>query len=176
MLNEITESIKGIIMIVMVAFALLNNIINPKEITTPNTIYNVETNKELTKYLAVALNTYDIKKIIIVIRYLTPEEFIYLSTPLGVTKAITQYKEGVYCISLVPTSPEESIRLIAHEIVHVKQLYDKRIIYSDTSFIWKGKEMYSAIPIYDERPWEIEAMTKEDSITNIIKDEINFVD
>lgn len=172
MLNEVINSIKGIIMIVMIVSALLMNVIKQQQITTPNTIYNIERNKELTKYLAVALNAYEIKNITIVIRYLTPEEFIYLSTPLGVTKAITQYKEGVYCISLVPTSPEESIRLIAHEIVHVKQLYDKRIIYTDTSFIWKGKQL-NEIPIYDERPWEIEAMTKEDSITKIIIEKIN---
>lgn len=156
----------------MLALVLLNNVIKPKKITTPNTIYNIENNKELTKYLAVALNAYKIKGITIVIRYLTPEEINYLSSPTLFTSAVTQYKEGVYCISLIPTTEENSIRIIAHEIVHVKQLYDKRIIYNDTTFIWKGKKLNS-IPPYKERPWEIEAMTKEDSLANIINKEIN---
>lgn len=175
MQNNLSERLSSILMVIMVAMLLLNNVSKPKEITTPNIIYNVERNKELTKYLAVALNAYQIKNITIVIRYLSAEEFIFLSTPTGFTSAVTQYKDGVYCISLIPTSKENSIRLIAHEIVHVKQLYDKRIVYTDTSFAWKGKQL-KEIPPYNERPWEIEAIIKEDSLTKIINDEIILVD
>jgi hypothetical protein len=171
-MDKLKETLVAILLVVMTSIIILDKVIAPKEITTPNTIYNIEKDKELTKYVAVALNAYQIKGITLVIRYLSLEEQIYLSTATGFTSAVTQYKEGVYCISLIPTTPENSIRLIGHEIVHVKQLYDKRIIYSDTSFIWNGKELIKEIPPYKERPWEIEALTKEDSLSEIIKEHL----
>lgn len=171
-MDKLKETLVAILVVVMITIIIIDKVIAPKEITTPNTIYNIEKNKELTNYVAVALNAYQIKGITLVIRYLSPEEQIFLSSPTGFTSAITQYKEGVYCISLINTTEENSIRLIGHEIVHVKQLYDKRIIYNDTSFIWNGKELFNEIPPYKERPWEIEALTKEDSLSEVIKEVI----
>lgn len=171
-MDNLKENLVGMLVFVLTLCVLTHNLFEPKEITTPNTIYNIEKDKELTKYVAVALNAYQIKGIKLVIRYLTIQEQIYLATPTGFTSAVTQYKNGVYCISLIKTTPENSINLIGHEITHVKQLYDKRIIYSDTSFIWNGKELYNEIPPYKERPWEIEALTKEDSLSEVIKEVI----
>lgn len=171
-MDKLKETLIAILVVIMITIIFIDKVIEPKVITTPNTIYNVEKNKELTNIVAVALNTYQIKEITIIIRYLTLQEQINLATPTGFTSAITQYQKGVYCISLIETSEENTIRLIGHEIVHVKQLYDKRIIYNDTSFIWNGKELINEIPPYKERPWEIEAITKEDSLSKVIKEVI----
>lgn len=171
-MTKIKDTLTSILLILIVFWFVIHNVIEPKVITTPNLIYNAEKNENLKTYLAVALNAYGIRDIKIGIRYLTPKEQVLLSSPFAYTRAITQLNNGIYVISLIPTSEDETIRLIAHEIVHVKQLYDKRIVYNDTAFYWKGKNIINNIPPYKQRPWEIEALHKEDSIAEVIKDVI----
>ena len=65
-------------------------------------------------------------------------------------------------------STSEMISTLAHELVHVEQDVSKRLVYkfwSDDNKVhvyWKGKELGEASQIpYRERPWEVEAFSKE---------------
>ena len=65
-------------------------------------------------------------------------------------------------------SESEMISTVAHELVHVQQTVSKRLVYKFDKDVnkllvsWEGKELgeVSQIP-YSERPWEVEAFSKE---------------
>ena len=71
-------------------------------------------------------------------------------------------------------SESEMVATLAHELVHVKQNVNKDLIYkfdkeaNKLLVNWKGKELGepSQIP-YRERPWEIEAFSKEQVLADM---------
>lgn len=151
------------------------NIIKSKHKTTPtkkeylhyntNTIYNLTNNNKLDTIILIALKTYQIKNINVGLTYLNPK-----SNYNGITKHIDKNN---YLIAIQKTNINNSTKIIAHEITHIKQLYYKEIIITHNKVIWKNKDITNNIPYYSLRPWEIEAYHKEDSINNIINQIIN---
>ena len=68
----------------------------------------------------------------------------------------------------------EMISTVAHELVHVQQSVSKRLVYkfwSDDNKVhvyWEGKELGEASQIpYRERPWEVEAFSKQDVLADM---------
>lgn len=81
------------------------------------------------------------------------------------------------------------MKIIAHETTHAKQIIHGDLWYTDTSMQWKGKdyislEQYQTIvknlktpknlEIYNNFPWEVEAMSNEVNIVNQYKESDNF--
>lgn len=133
------------------------------ELTSTNKIYNLGTDKMLDTMLVVGLRAYEIKNIEIGIRYLTNETKL--------KSLLTGYvnSEGnLYLLTIKKTNKEESFRIMAHELTHIKQLYDERVSLKNDTVIWLGQKIIN-LPEYNKRPWEIEAYQKEDSLINILK-------
>lgn len=70
-----------------------------------------------------------------------------------------------YIVVIKPTKKLKDIGLtLAHEMVHVKQMAKGTLKYRNTgSFIWSGKR-YKKTTEYLNRPWEIEAFSKQELI------------
>lgn len=62
----------------------------------------------------------------------------------------------------------EAITIIAHELVHLQQRIEGRLITSGV-LIWEGEQWDSNTP-YTERPWEQEAFNREIDISKQIKE------
>jgi hypothetical protein len=129
-----------------------------KEMVKTNTIYHIDADPMLDTIVAVGLQIYQIDNIKIGIRYTSDHK------PIKAGKyqidAYTVNEGDCYVITLIETDRKKSIELIAHELTHVRQIYDKRIIVDGEDIIWKGKHI-KPIPEYMERPWEIEAFQYE---------------
>lgn len=142
------------------------------DMNTPNIIYNMQVDKAIDTILVVGLRAYDLKDTKIFVRYITPEQRQAFSQQGMTLNAYTLGgKENSYLITLIKTDTDQTISLIAHELAHVKQLADKRIIIDETQLkiTWLGKDISKNIPAYNDRPWEIEAFKKEAEMSAIMK-------
>lgn len=53
------------------------------------------------------------------------------------------------------TSMEEIVYTVCHEMKHVEQLMQRRLVYKDGKSLWLGEDHSNTI--YFDRPWEVEA-------------------
>ena len=75
-------------------------------------------------------------------------------TMLGVTRPM---RDGSFIIDLnVMMSPNQTERVLIHELQHVIQMFNQDLLTDGEQFIWKGQAYPFDYP-YRERPWEIEA-------------------
>jgi len=63
---------------------------------------------------------------------------------------------------------EQLIEVIAHEMVHVKQTVRGQLASRGVSLFWKGKKVLCSKINYYDRPWEIEAWSKQKLLSNKI--------
>lgn len=87
-------------------------------------------------------------------------------------KAHVRYHNGVYYLFIDKLNRLESILVIAHEIIHIKQYSSSDLIYEDGILIWKGEEMDINSINYEERPWEMEAFFNESKLFSSIYDKL----
>jgi hypothetical protein len=82
----------------------------------------------------------------------------------GITLDLTQ-ATGAYLVVIKPHRKLKEIGMtLAHELVHVKQLAKGTLKYGrNGSNIWAGKN-YKKSTKYLDRPWEIEAFSKQELI------------
>ena len=66
-------------------------------------------------------------------------------------------------------SREESITIISHELIHLKQYFTKELVYSNGVIYWDKKEFVLNDIGYGDRPWETDAFKKEIQLSNKIK-------
>lgn len=87
-------------------------------------------------------------------------------------KAFILNQGSQYLIYIKNANRNESISILAHELIHFKQYHDKRLsVYEDTYFIWNGKN-YSNKTEYNSRPWEIEAFGMADGMEVVLKQQL----
>ena len=60
------------------------------------------------------------------------------------------------------------IEVIAHEMVHVKQTVRGQLASKGVSLFWRGKKVLCSKINYYDRPWEIEAWSKQTLLSNKI--------
>ena len=60
------------------------------------------------------------------------------------------------------------IEVIAHEMVHVKQTVRGQLASRGVSLFWRGKKVLCSKINYYDRPWEIEAWSKQTLLSNKI--------
>jgi hypothetical protein len=89
-------------------------------------------------------------------------------------------KDGtdVYTISIYGKSMSRKHfwQILAHELIHVKQLHSGRFDYLEElgEIYWEGDTLTFKDTNYDDRPWEIEAFSKSDSVANVIRNELRW--
>jgi hypothetical protein len=82
----------------------------------------------------------------------------------GITLDLTQ-ATGAYLVVIKPHRHLKEIGMtLAHELVHVKQLAKGQLKYTKTGAnIWSGRR-YSKNTDYLDRPWEVEAFSRQELI------------
>lgn len=79
--------------------------------------------------------------------------------------------EGTYVLYLKDLNRIQSIEVISHELIHLKQYHEKRLIVKNDSIQWdsfKNSTSTWMMINYNNRPWEIESFQKQDSLINYL--------
>lgn len=76
---------------------------------------------------------------------------------------------GSYYLFIDETSKIETIDIISHELIHLKQYESGRLKYSNDTLTWDGKSYTRTEIPYGQRPWEIDAEKKEIELSEKIK-------
>lgn len=63
----------------------------------------------------------------------------------------------------------EMITVLSHELIHLKQYHEKRVIYKDDTIIWMGIKYKLNQIAYDDRPWENEAFIRQNDLIEKIE-------
>lgn len=75
---------------------------------------------------------------------------------------------GKFYLFIRPSSKEQSITIISHELIHLEQYLTKRLVYNNGLVTWDGK-VYGVDEVsYNLRPWEDEAFQRETELSNKI--------
>lgn len=66
------------------------------------------------------------------------------------------------------------VRIIAHELIHIKQYSENQLSVIDIEHIsWKGETYNLSLTPYDMRPWEVEARQLEYRLKKQIEEQLN---
>jgi len=74
-----------------------------------------------------------------------------------------------YIIYIYEANRSNSITTLSHELIHLKQYYDNRLIVKYNDVTWEGNSINIDDYEYIKRPWEIEAFNKQDELEKRIK-------
>lgn len=82
-------------------------------------------------------------------------------------KGFVSFKSGNFYIYLQDFDRRESIEVISHELVHVKQFASGELFSDEEtgSIIWQGEPMQIEALDYDIRPWEREAFNQQSELS-----------
>lgn len=141
---------------------------NVIHLSKTSSIYNRSSMTPIDTMLHIGLDILDIRDIIIVIRDLDGSKKIDNDITL---RAYIKNSGNQYILYIANMGDREAIKVISHELVHIKQYYDGSLEDIGDKVIWRGdtiiKSELGGIN-YFERGWEVEAFSKQDSIDRLI--------
>lgn len=172
---------KLVLIIILIISALLIFFLKePKEIKTKehyfrkvdikreNSIVNNTDKQYLDTIVAIGLQKLNIKNTYVIINKLNLNRNFEDGYDLN---GYVRNKGKQYFIFVKDTTREMSIKIIAHELIHYKQYYDKRLSLIGNTIMWENKKYPNNLP-YAVRPWEPEAYNKGDALEQEIKKEL----
>lgn len=123
-----------------------------------NLIINRTNQKYLDTITYIGLNLLNIKGTRIVISDL-PRNYKPPSDTEGNVQGFIKYYGGnYYGIYIIKADVNQSITILAHEIVHLYQYHSKRLKQNSRYYIWDNDTLYKPLKYrYMEKPWEIQA-------------------
>lgn len=124
-------------------------------------IFNLTTNNKIDTIVYAALECSNLNNIIITINQYKTKE--YNGHVVG--------KDNNYYIFInTSLSIEDLIVVIAHETIHIKQLFNKDLIINNNRYIYFKGESFKVDHFYDvDNPWEIEAYKEQNELSDKIK-------
>lgn len=78
-------------------------------------------------------------------------------------------EQNQYVIYISELNKFEAIDIISHELIHLEQIRNERLIKRNGYSIWDGTE-YSNDIEYSRRPWEVDAFNRGRDLDNKIKE------
>lgn len=138
------------------------------EINKTSNIYNKGGTKYMDTLLYIGLDMLDIRGVTIVIRDLGEGKKIDSGTTL---RAYIRNVGNQYVLYIANMGRREAIKVISHELIHIKQYNEGRLIDSGEDIIWCGDTISKGELVginYFERGWEVEAFKKQDSLDFLI--------
>ena len=167
--------------IVIVFFALFislvifNMIKNQKEtyfkqiqLDTTNMVFNNTEKKYLDTIVNVGLSQLNLENIVVTIFPLTEGAKSNFS-PSGELKAHIREQDGYYYIWIDDLNRYESVEVITHELIHLKQYHDKRLFLEGNLPVWLGEAYPIETTPYENRPWETEAFSEGKELKNKVE-------
>jgi hypothetical protein len=145
---------------------------NKINIQTTSMVANRTDRDYLDSIVYVGLNEMNLDSIAITIRQISPEVQAMFDSETQL-KAHIIGNENQYIIFVDEMSRDEAIKVLSHELIHLKQYYTKKLILEKDKVIWDGKEIYQSEineMKYEQRPWEAEAFAGQRSLENKIRE------
>ncbi len=145
-----------------------------KDIELPNTsnfINNRTENKYLDTVILLAADKLGIDAAIISVFPMNEEVRINFERENNISlNAFIIGSDYRYAIYTQDLDRMESITVLSHEMIHLKQYNSKRLVVIGNGVVeWEGQKMdVNSIP-YNERPWEREAFNQETKIAKELK-------
>lgn len=169
-----------LIIIVVISTLIISFLKEPKEIKIKehyfkkvdikheNVIVNNTDKQYLDTILATGFKILNIKNTFVIIERLNLNRKFEYGYDLN---GYVRNKGKRYFVFIKDTTREVSIKILAHELIHYKQYYDKRLSLIGDTIIWENKK-YSKNLGYAIRPWEPEAFDKGHVLEEEIKKEL----
>jgi predicted metallopeptidase len=145
---------------------------NRIDIETTNMIANRTDRNYLDSIVYVGLNELNLDSVAVTIRQISPEVQAMFDSNSQL-KAHIIGKGNQYIIFVDEMSRDEAIKVLSHELIHLKQYYTKKLILEKDKVIWDGREVYQNEineTKYEQRPWEAEAFAGQRGLENKIRE------
>ena len=141
------------------------------DIETTNMVANRTEDNYLDSVVYVGLNELGIDSLAVTIRPITDEVKQQFDSE-GTLKAHILGRDRQYIIFLDDMGRDESIKVLSHELIHLRQYVTKKLVLHKNEVVWDG-EIISEYRVselkYDDRPWEIEAFAEQRQLENKIR-------
>ena len=141
------------------------------DIETTNMVANRTEDNYLDSVVYVGLNELGMDSIAVTIRPITDEVKQQFDSE-GTLKAHILGRGRQYIIFLDDMSRDESIKVLSHELIHLRQYVTQKLILHKNEVIWDG-EVISEYKVseskYADRPWEIEAFAEQRKLESKIR-------
>lgn len=136
-----------------------------------NFVYNGTGKQYLEDAVHIGLDHLDIQGVTVAIKIGVPARG-YENDSVELKGFIIQ-ENGGYLIALYDLKFSNAIRILAHELAHLKQYQSQELIKVGDKLIYQGK-IYNVnnLPPYQFRPWEQDAFERMDAIELAILDEL----
>ena len=121
--------------------------------------------------LYIGLDNTGIQNIVVTVYDLTNEMKNSFSSSIEL-KANLYIDDGLYYLWVDDMDRKEAVKVISHELTHFTQYYIKDLWFEKGRLVWKGDSVNLESIYYYDRPWEIEAFDKQDSIYKILAKEL----
>jgi predicted metallopeptidase len=145
---------------------------NRIDIQTTNMVANRTDRDYLDSIVYVGLNELNLDSVAITIRQISPDVQARFDSESQL-KAHIIGKENQYIIFVDEMSRDEAIKVLSHELIHLKQYYTKKLILEKDKVYWDGREIYQTEineTEYERRPWEAEAFAGQRGLENKIRE------
>jgi hypothetical protein len=141
------------------------------DIETTNMVANRTEDNYLDSVVYVGLNELGMDSIAVTIRPITDEVKQQFDSE-GTLKAHILGRGRQYIIFLDDMGRDESIKVLSHELIHLRQYVTQKLILHKNEVIWDGK-VISGYEVseskYNDRPWEIEAFAEQRQLESKIR-------
>jgi predicted metallopeptidase len=147
---------------------------NRIDIETTNMVANRTETNYLDSIVYVGLNEMNLDSVAITIRQISPDVQAMFDSNSQL-KAHIIGKGNQYVIFVDDMSRDEAIKVLSHELIHLKQYYTKKLILEKDKVIWNGREVYQTEineTKYEQRPWEAEAFAGQRQLEIKIKNKL----
>jgi general stress protein CsbA len=151
LLTRIKGSKKQFKTVVLSETNLVNNVVNPSYYDT---------------ILIVGMDLMGLKNESVVIRKLSESAKSQFD---GELQAHLKYHEGVFYLFMNDHDREESIKILAHEIIHIQQYSSGDLKYEKGLMTWMGNTTDLNSQPYEMRPWENDAFDRARALSNNIE-------
>ena len=145
---------------------------NRIDIETTNLIANRTDRDYLDSIIYVGLNQMNLDSVAITIRQISPEVQAMFDSNSQL-KAHIIGKGNQYIIFVDEMGRDEAIKVLSHELIHLNQYYNKKLILENVKVIWEGREIYKTEideMRYEARNWESEAFAGQRGLENKIRE------
>lgn len=161
--------------IILCFFTLFVNIVNSKpfnkiNLNIKNSIVNTTNKTYLDTILHIGLEIENIDSVIIIIKPLTSK---IKNSIKNLNISCVLYYENKSCFLYVDDClmyNTLTIKLMAHELIHLKQYYKNELIFDNNNIVYYKNIQYSLSKInYFEYPWEMDAFNEQADLYKKIK-------
>jgi len=168
------KKIVTIILIILLSLALIFIVykiatykekpFNKIEFNKEHVIYNFTNNQYLDTIVESGLQLLKIDTVTIIIKNIEKTTENVSGEELDLKAYIKKGTNNIYYIFIGDYNKSESIIILSHELIHLKQYYDKKLIVSDVC-VWENDTIDIFNITYEQRPWEKEAFLYQHSVS-----------